>query len=165
MMRRARHLMRDRRGAAAAEMGLVVPLIFVLLFGSAEIGNFMWQQHVVTKAVRDGARFAGRKPFADYSCSSVTNSTTAREIQNVTATGQVASGALTRLPGFTWSQVSLAVTCSSSTNTGIYLNQTNGAPVIRVRATVPYTPLLGSLIFKPLTLSLNATSQSAVMGL
>ena len=44
-------------GAAAAEMALVLPILIALMFGSFELGNYFLNQHVVTKAVRDGLRF------------------------------------------------------------------------------------------------------------
>ncbi len=51
-------------------MALVTPLLLTLLFGGLEGGNFMLQQHIVTKGVRDGARFAGREPFGAYTACS-----------------------------------------------------------------------------------------------
>ena len=57
MKGRAR-LSSDRRGAAAAEMALVTPLLLVILFGAVELGNYFYNEHIVVKAVRDGARFA-----------------------------------------------------------------------------------------------------------
>ena len=60
MMCRRICLARDSRGAAAAEMALVLPLLLVILFGSLELGNYFMNEHTLIKAVRDGARFAGR---------------------------------------------------------------------------------------------------------
>ncbi len=48
----------------------MTPLLLTLLFGGLEGGNFMLQQHIVTKGVRDGARFAGREPFDAYTACS-----------------------------------------------------------------------------------------------
>src|SRR3954468_24854898 len=61
------HLLRDSSGAAAAEMVLVLPLLLVIMFGSVELGNYMLSEHTLLKAVRDGARYAARQPFANYS--------------------------------------------------------------------------------------------------
>ena len=36
-------LWRDRNGAAAAEMALVAPLLLILMFGSFEVGKFLWK--------------------------------------------------------------------------------------------------------------------------
>lgn len=166
MMRLLNALIRNRNGSAAAEMALVTPLLLTLLFGGLEGGNFMLQQHIVTKGVRDGARFAGREPFTAYTCSSVSDPNATVAIQNVTATGQVggtAGGASTRFAAFTSSTVTIEVSCSAGTTTGIYANQSGGAPVVRVRASVPYTSLFGGMILSS-NLTLNASAQSAVMG-
>lgn len=166
MMRLLKTLIRDRSGAAAAEMALVTPLLLTLLFGGLEGGNFMLQQHIVTKGVRDGARFAGREPFASYTCSSVSDSNAATAIKNVTATGQVGGttgGGNTRFAAFTSSTVTINVSCSAGTTTGIYANQSGGAPVVRVNASVPYVSLFGGMILTK-GLKLNASAQSAVMG-
>jgi hypothetical protein len=51
------------------------------------------------------------------------------------------------------------------TMNGIYKNLPNGAPLVRVQASVPYTPYLASFGFRAAGLSLNATQQAAVMGI
>ena len=68
MMRRV-SLGRDRKGSAAVEMALVTPLLLVIMFGSVEVGNFFYNEHLLTKAVRDGARYAARQNFSYYACS------------------------------------------------------------------------------------------------
>src|SRR5690349_2849055 len=95
-------LFRNRSGAAAAEMALVAPLLLAIMFGSMELGYYFYSQHVVVKAVRDGARFAARAGFADYNCSDDSiNATTVANIQRVTRTNQVAVGGTARLPNWT----------------------------------------------------------------
>ena len=64
----SRFLRSDVRGAAAAEMALVLPLLILIMFGSFEMGNFFWESHIANKAVRDGARFAARQNFTDMPC-------------------------------------------------------------------------------------------------
>jgi hypothetical protein len=51
-------------GAAAAEMVMVLPFLLVLLFGSAELGNYFLDDSGLLKQVRDGARYASRLPLA-----------------------------------------------------------------------------------------------------
>ncbi|HXI55646.1 MAG TPA: TadE family protein [Polyangia bacterium] len=46
----------SRRGAAAVEFALVLPLFAVVLFGMIEYGWFFYQQFGVASAVRDGLR-------------------------------------------------------------------------------------------------------------
>ena len=60
----------DRSGAAAAEMAMVAPLLMILMLGAMELGHYFYSQHVVVKAVRDGARYASRHDFSNYTCPS-----------------------------------------------------------------------------------------------
>lgn len=47
-----------RRAASAAEFALVLPLLLLLLFGTIDIGRFMWAVNEAEKATQAGARFA-----------------------------------------------------------------------------------------------------------
>jgi hypothetical protein len=47
-----------RRGAAAVEMALCAPVLFILIFGMIDIGRALMVQHLLTNAARDGARAA-----------------------------------------------------------------------------------------------------------
>jgi len=58
----------NRSGAAAAEMALVTPLLMALLFATMEGSRYFLDEHVVLKAVRDGARFASRQTFSAMPC-------------------------------------------------------------------------------------------------
>ncbi len=54
--RRARPRRRGERGAAAVEFAIVLPLLFVLLFGIIEFGILFYNYQVITNASREGAR-------------------------------------------------------------------------------------------------------------
>ena len=41
----ARNFLCSVRGAAAAEMALILPLLFILLFGGFEAGHYVWSHH------------------------------------------------------------------------------------------------------------------------
>jgi len=71
---RVRQFLRDTKGASAAEMALVLPLLLVLMFGPFELAHYFWTEHKVVKGVRDGARYASRLGFTNYTCSDLTNS-------------------------------------------------------------------------------------------
>lgn len=49
---------RNRRGAAAVEFALVVPLFVLLIFGMIEIGRGIMVNQILTNAAREGAREA-----------------------------------------------------------------------------------------------------------
>lgn len=156
---------RARSGSAAVEMALVAPIFLVLMFGSFDLGNYFMSEHVVVKAVRDGARYASRRAFAEYDCSTGTvSSDVSGKTVNLTRTGEIASGGTARLPGWTDdSTVTVAISCDSSGSySGIY-NGVADVPVVTVTASVPYGSLFKSFGIGP-DLSLNASSQVTVMG-
>jgi Flp pilus assembly protein TadG len=160
-------ILRCQNGAAAAEMALVTPLLLLFLFGSVELGRYFHNEHLVLKAVRDGARFAARQDFSAFSgCSGSPTGTVVSDTQNLVRTGLM-SGGSAQLPNWPAATVTLTTSCSttagSETMTGIYRGRTTGAPIVTVTATVPYTPLFGTLVFGGLTL--NASQQATVTGI
>ncbi|HET6942701.1 MAG TPA: TadE/TadG family type IV pilus assembly protein [Sphingomicrobium sp.] len=50
--------MRDRTGATAAEFGMVLPLLILLLLGIIDAGRYMWAVNKLEKATQMGARTA-----------------------------------------------------------------------------------------------------------
>jgi Flp pilus assembly protein TadG len=160
-------------GNAAVEMALVLPLLLALLFGSVELGNYFYNEHILIKAVRDGARFAARQDMSYFTtCSGSPGGTVVTDTQNVVKTGLL-SGGTNRMP-FTGATINVTVACTktlgSTTLGGIYTNVVNnsgaavGAPVVTVTATVPYTSLLKSFGFTGVGYNLYATQQAAVAG-
>jgi Flp pilus assembly protein TadG len=162
-----RAFMRDTRGAAAAEMALILPMLLALMFGGFEAGAYFWAQQKVTKGVRDGARFAARQPFSSFTCS--TMDTTARDQTiNLTRTGQLTGGD-PKVRGWVAADVTVTVSCqaavaSTYTAGGLYAVQPNGAPKVTVRATVSYPSLFQRLGFNTTDLKLYAKAEAAVMG-
>jgi hypothetical protein len=60
----AQVLVRLQQGAAMLEFGLILPMLVILLFGSAEVGRVLYQQNELTKAAIAGTRFIARSPDA-----------------------------------------------------------------------------------------------------
>ena len=165
----------DRRGAAAAEMALVAPLLVVILIGSVELGSYFYNEHVLVKAVRDGARYAGRQNFSYYdACTGEPTGTVVPETRALVRTSLLASGT-DRFPDIEDADITLSTDCfttatdlSSSTEsmTGIYRGRATGAPVVTVTAIVDYEPVIGAPFgFSGTGIKLNASQTSAVMGL
>ncbi len=153
-------------------MALIVPFLIVLMFGSFELGHYFWNEHKVVKAVRDGARFAGRQPFAYYPCTNSTIADTAladatlvTQIKNITRTGTLAGTGAAKVTGWDDTEITVTFSCpATATTTGIYSGLAN-APRVKVAATVPYPALLGALGFNASGLNVRAQAQSAVMGI
>ena len=162
-------LVRNNRAVAAVEMALVLPIMMALLFGVFELGNYFMTEHVVVKSVRDGARFAARRPInPDYTGCTPSNDLI-EATRNVTRTGQIGSDGTPRFASWDDPEsIDVTATCDSSwsgADKGIYVTSTMGTPLVTVRATVPYVPLFAQLGLANVTLSLNAQSEAAVTGI
>lgn len=168
-----RRLVKDRNGTAAAEMALISPLLMIILFGTMELGNYFLNEHAVVKAVRDGARYAGRLPVSNYSCPSGNATGTIvggeTEIKNLTRTGSIDGSATSRLTYWTSnSTITVSVRCVPKASYGLTFSPLLGdIPVVKVSAVVPYgaSSLFQNLGLATVSLNLNAESESAVMGI
>lgn len=168
-------LMHTTRGSAAAEMALVSPLLIIMMFGSAELGNYFLDQHAVSKQVRDGARFASRLTLADdYECPDKVfqDSDATNKIVNVTKNGSTDGGATGRFPDSFWapcgstSAVTVEMRCvDKNLYGGIYTGLDGDIPVVKVKAAVAYPSLFGNVAFNAGALCLRAESETAVAGL
>lgn len=166
-------LRRDTGAAAAAEMALMVPLLTIIMFGGMEGGAYMWTEHKVVKAVRDGARYAGRQTFESYDCAAESvDGTIEDNIQAMTRLGvpDPQSQIDPRIPGWGATDadgaetVTVTVECDSTVNDGLYA-QADGTLQVRVAATVDYPSLFGSLGFDADGAVVRAEAESPVMGL
>lgn len=157
----------NRSGSAAAEMALVSPLLAILMLGSMELGHYFYSEHVVAKAVRDGARFASRRSFSNFTCPSTIGGTVVADTQNLTRTNQVTAGGTPRLADWTQnSMVTVSLRCDTSGSYGaFYTGLTGGVPVVTVQAAVPYTSLFSAIGFNSANLTLRSSSEAAVMGI
>lgn len=169
LTRPARRLIRDRRGAAAVEFALSLPLLVALLLGFLESGRYIEEVHIVTKAVRDGVRYAARQPFTSYACTTgmgavdIGSTPIGTAIKRYVRTGSV-TGTTPRLRQWTDdNSVSVLVVCNRS-STGLYEGVEGGAPVVQIHANVPYTPLAGEVGWHS-GMALHSRAQSAVMGI
>ena len=156
-------------------MALVTPLLFMIAMGVAELGNYFYNEHTLVKAVRDGARFAARQDFSNYtSCSGdVPTPGTAGpandNTKNVVMYGYL-SGSNVLTPNIVKSNITVTTSCATSVSSqsmsGIYSGRSGGAQIVTVSATVNYRPIIGVALGLPKTgLSLNASSQAAVIGI
>jgi hypothetical protein len=173
MMRLARVFHHDG-GAAAAEMVLVLPFLLVLMFGSAEMGNYFLDEHGLVKQVRDGARYASRIPLeANYTCPNTVNPAAKTLIENVTKTGTVGGTGNGRFDSDYWARtctgvadpITVSIRCVSNDDyDGIYQSLEGDIPIVKVTAAVSYRSVLGSLGLPTANLCLRAESEMAVVG-
>ena len=164
-MMRCRSPFRDRRGAAAAEMALVAPLLCAILIGSVEVGSYFYNEHILAKAVRDGARYAARQSFTLYGCTGAPSGAVVANTQALVRTSLL-SGGTDRFPDVDNSDITLSTRCDTTMANGIYKGMPTGAPVVTVTASVDYDPVIGAAFgFSGVGIKLNATQQAAVMGI
>lgn len=168
MTRRWGVLAADRAGTAAVEMAMVMPILLIILFGSVELGNYFYNEHTLIKAVRDGARFAARQSFANYTgCSGSPGGSVVADTRNVVKTGYLTGGTILT-PRITDGAISVTTSCAATaggqTMSGVYYGRPNGAQIVTVSATVGYRPVLNVFGFDGAGRNLNATSQAAVNG-
>jgi Flp pilus assembly protein TadG len=163
------------KGSAAAEMVLVLPLLVMLMFGSAELGKYFLDEHVAVKAVRDGARYASRQGFSQYVCPAGTVSTdVTNRTRNIVRFGNPAGTGNPRLSywqALSDGQPSVQVTvqCPATLDGtevagGLYEGDPH-IPLVTVAAVVEYESLFGMFAWADATLDVKAESQSAVMGI
>jgi hypothetical protein len=156
-------------------------MLIVLLLGGFEAGHFVWTQHKLVEAVRDGARFASRLPpyqlcDGDSLKSGAEADAAIASVKLLTRTGQVTNpstdddctgsgGAKPKVCGWTDAQVELE--CGTFSTDGMYRSYEAAGPVIKVKATgVQYPSLfhgLGIDIFGDIKLS--AESNAPVIGI
>ena len=48
----------DQQGAYAVEFAILMPILFLLLFGILDFGHYFYLRHLVVNASREGARYA-----------------------------------------------------------------------------------------------------------
>ena len=156
---------RDAAGNVAAELALLLPLITIMIFGAIEIGYYFYVEHQVVKGVRDGARYGGRQSFAELNCDSGTvPDAIATDIQSVTTTGEIANGT-PRVPDWANDDVTVVLSCpETAVTTGIYADEIN-APTVVVSTTLTHTPIFSGFPLLPTAYTLDASQQSAVMGI
>ncbi len=137
--------MRRQRGVAILEFAVALPLLLFLMLATAELGRLLSQYDTLTKAVRDGARYAAAN--ADLGTTGVVSITPAVQtaIQNLVLTGNTAGSGGTLLPSFSASNVTV---------TGV----ANG--YVQVAASYTYVPMVSTAL---ITFGLHAPINTNVV--
>jgi Flp pilus assembly protein TadG len=98
---------RDDKGSVLLEGTIVLPVLFILIFGVLEFSFYFYQQHLMSTGVRDAARYLAR--VVDP-----TDAATQTAAQNLAATGSTAGGSARRVTG--WDPDEVAITFSFVAN-------------------------------------------------
>ena len=144
-----------------------MPLMLTLMFGSAELGHYFYQEHIVVDAVRDGARFAARQTVDDVGCAGVDAdvATSVKRATRLVSPNAADIEANRRI--YNWDSdatVTVSVACTENDGFGgLYVNMAD-LPRVRVEAIVSYNSLLSFLGFGGLSLNVRAASEAAVVG-
>jgi len=119
-----RPLRADRRGIAALEFALVVPVILAMFGGFAQIGLEVWARGALADAVSQGAyyasiTYAAAQPVQTTAIQSVVQ--TSSTLSGVSAKATPATYYCATGSPATWTQVASATsTCSDGTTPGTY---------------------------------------------
>ena len=103
------HHINRNRGVAIVEMVVVLPLLFLMLFVTAEIGRAFMQYNTLTKSVRDSARFVAENAMLGQTQNIYIDETLLAQAQNLVVFGSVNGADLSPLlPGLTTGDVQVA---------------------------------------------------------
>ena len=164
-MIRALAFLRDTRGAAAAEMALMIPLLLTLMFVGFEAGHYFYTEHKVIKAVREGARYAGRQPWGFINCTDPIDAAAESRIKQVTLTGTL-TGTVPRVPGMTLDSITVKRGCANAyEGLGIFKGTADGAPLVLVEARTAYPSLFEQLGLLKSSIDVQASAQAVVSGI
>lgn len=120
-----------QRGLAMVEFAITLPLLLLLLLATAEFGRLISQYDTLTKAVRDGARYAAST--ASQGATGLVSITPQVQtaVANLVATGNINGSGSALLPGL----VPTDVTVSDA-----------GNGYVSVSASYTYEPIVGAAL-------------------
>jgi Flp pilus assembly protein TadG len=124
----------QRRGAAAVELAVAMPLLIVLMIGIWEIGRLIQLQEIMNEAARDGARLASQAQIlnADGSNTMIALSTGNPNVTDTVSQYLYGAG-ITNLSGL---QITFEFVSGDTSLTQPYQGAKNQR--FRLRVTLPY---------------------------
>jgi hypothetical protein len=165
---RSRHLRKlvGNSGAAGVEFALVLPFLVIFAFGAIEVGRIMWHHHVVTKSLRDGARFLARDlARASLSCAGGVPSAIPDDYKDraetLIKTGLV-DGTGLLIPEFENASIVYDVSCVAGDEFTPPL-RLQFVPVVRITAEMPFDHTFGAIIGDD-DVMLRVSQQQAYVG-
>lgn len=145
-----------QRGLATVEFAIALPLLLLVLVGTAEIGRMLSQYDTLTKAVRDGARYLSANALVGSTSTVQITSQVQTQTQNLVVTGNINGTGSAVLPSFVVGNVTVS-------------NPGNG--YVSVSASYTYQPMVGSslrtfgITTNPISLSVPFTATVVMRAL
>jgi len=112
LARRVQSLWQDNGGSALVEGAIVLPVLFVIMFGVYEFSWFFYQQHLISTGLRDAARYLTR---ASNPCDAASvNWPVEEEYAKLLATTGFINGGAVRVKG--WMPTMVTIMCTPIDN-------------------------------------------------
>src|SRR5215470_1420330 len=154
-----RSIWRESEGSALVEGSIILPVLFILVFGVFEFSWMICQQHLILTGISDAARYIAR--------STTPNDATIKKVaKNLATTGSV-DGDTPRVKGWTVDDVDISYTFIDNPAGDSGLTNFRGGAVIEsvtvsTTFTVPSLGFLGILHISPPIL--NISHQERIIG-
>jgi Flp pilus assembly pilin Flp len=172
---------KNRSGASGTEFALVLPFLLLMLVGAIELGRLLHDYQVVSKGLRDGARYLARQawtcPSAGVGVGSINVALHEDIAKHLAMTGvvnptDISAGTLPANPasgdlllGY-WSNansITITIDCTAKANAaitggafaGAYSTTGDFVPSIHMEADVPFTFIFGFWTLGNLTIDHN----------
>ncbi len=128
-------LFRNQHGAEIVEFALMLPLLALLLTGGIEFGRAFYTYNILTKSVRNAARYLSAKDSALSSTGAV-DATTITRTRNLVVYGNINGTGPKIISDLTTAQVDVP-NPATPLGSGFY---------VTVSANYPYSPLFGRML-------------------
>jgi Flp pilus assembly protein TadG len=151
-VRRLRSLWRNDEGSALIEGAILVPVLLVLVLGVFEFSWLIYQQHLISTGIRDGARYIARSANPH-------DVTIQGDAKKLATTGAI-DGHTARVKGWTTRDVHISYAAVRNSVGSNGLTPFRGAAAIQIVTvsttfTAPSLGFFGFLGLKPPTLAVS----------
>ena len=120
-----------QQGMALVETAICLPLLLFLMLAAGEVTNAFLQHNTLTKAVRDGARFAAGEVVHHNTRVFILTPDIVSDTKSLVVYGDTSGAGTAILPNLTLDAVTVTEVAGE---------------IVEVRATYPYTGILGSVL-------------------
>ncbi len=124
--------LQKQRGIAMTEFVISIPVLLLVFLATVELGRALFQYNALTKAVRDGARYAASARASTSGNFELTQAIRSATV-NLTVYGNEVGAGQPILPGLTANAIDVRLSGA-------------GNGFVEVRADYGFTPMLGSQI-------------------